>query len=75
MTTIKSKQPNQFDKVLSHLLTRGKITSVEAFGLYGITRISAVIFNIRAKFGNEYVQSKRKQGVNASYVEYRLDAG
>ena len=38
---------NQREIVLNHIVTNGSITSIEAFELYKITRISAVIFTLR----------------------------
>lgn len=35
--------------VLNHLKVRGSITSMEAFELYGATRLSAIIFSLRKK--------------------------
>lgn len=35
--------------VLNHLKVRGSITSMEAFELYGATRLSAIIFCLRKK--------------------------
>ena len=36
-------------KIRNHLLTEGHITSLEAFVLYGITRLAAVIYKLRYK--------------------------
>lgn len=36
-------------KIRNHLLTEGHITSLEAIALYGITRLSAVIYKLRHK--------------------------
>ncbi len=33
--------------ILEHLKKHGKITSMEAFELYGVTRLSAIIFDFR----------------------------
>lgn len=38
---------NQREIILEHILNNGSITSIEAFQLYKITRISAVIYNLR----------------------------
>jgi hypothetical protein len=35
--------------VLTHLKVKGSITSLEAFELYGATRLSAIIFDLRKK--------------------------
>lgn len=34
-------------KVLNHLKQYGSITSLEAFNMYGATRLSAIIFRLR----------------------------
>ena len=36
-------------EVLKHLKVKGSITSMEAIKLYGATRLSAIIFNLRKK--------------------------
>lgn len=48
----KINQPVRRDKtseVLKHLKVKGSITSLEAFNLYGATRLSAIIFNLRKR--------------------------
>lgn len=41
------KKTNKTEKVLEHLKNYGCITSLEAIELYGATRLSAIIFNLR----------------------------
>lgn len=41
------KKTNKHQKVLEHLKEYGSITSLEAIELYGATRLSAIIFNLR----------------------------
>lgn len=43
------KKQNKTNKVLSHLEKYGSITSIEAIELYGATRLSAIIYNLRHK--------------------------
>lgn len=43
---------NKTNEVLRHLEEHGSITSNEAWELYGATRLSAIIFNLR-KRGHE----------------------
>lgn len=43
------KKVSQDERVLAHLSTRDGITSMEAFYLYGITRLSAVIYRLRKR--------------------------
>lgn len=61
---------SQASQVLNHLQNRPKITSVEAIGLYGITRLAAVVHNLK-KDGHK-IKSTMKEGVNATYAEYTL---
>lgn len=35
--------------IITHLKVKGSITSLEAFELYGATRLSAIIFELRKK--------------------------
>ena len=43
------KSKSKTKKVLDHLIEKGSITSWEAINLYGATRLSAIIFNLRKK--------------------------
>jgi len=57
--------------VLNHLTNNRKLTSIEAIGLYGITRLAAVVHNIK-KDGYE-IDTTMKDGVNKTqYAEYSL---
>ena len=60
----------QLDTVLNHLENNRKITSIEAIGLYGITRLAAVVYLLK-KQGFE-ITSERKDGARSTYSEYRL---
>lgn len=68
------KRPTQYDIVLAHLKRYGHLTSMGAFREYGITRLSAVIFNIR-KDGH-IIESKiktstsRRFGWKNHYADY-----
>ena len=46
---IKSRKITQEDEVLNHLKKHGSITSMTAFRLYDITRLSAKIFTLRKR--------------------------
>lgn len=37
----------QRQAILDHLENKGSITSIEAFSRYGVTRLSAIIFDLR----------------------------
>ena len=43
------KMTNKTNEVLKHLQTKKDITSMEAIELYGATRLSAIIFNLKKK--------------------------
>lgn len=51
------KKISKHQKVLEHLKEHGTITSLEAIELYGATRLSAIIFNLR------------KQGFNIETID------
>jgi hypothetical protein len=64
---------SQVKTVINHLNNNRKITSIEAIGLYGITRLAAVVHSIK-KSGVE-VDTTMKDGVNKTkYAEYSLAA-
>lgn len=67
------QQNGQKYKVLKHMLTKGSITSVEAFSDYWIIRLPAVVFNLR-KMGIE-IESEHKtrkvEGKTKHYTVYR----
>ena len=66
---------NQENMVLIHLKSGRRLTSAQAFELYGITRLSAKIFTLRKK-GYHIEKIKRttinRYGNNSSYGEYYL---
>lgn len=41
--------PDKTSEVLRHLKEHGSITSMEAWKLFGATRLSAIIFNLRRR--------------------------
>lgn len=42
---------NKTQAIKKHLETVGHITSIEAFNLFGATRLSAIIYNLRNSYG------------------------
>lgn len=65
----------QYNTVLKHLTYYGKITSWEAFTEYGITRLSAIIFNLRENGYNirsEMHSTTNRFGNKTSFSEYKL---
>lgn len=62
-------------KVLNHLRNNHGLTSMEAFTNYGITRLAAVIYDLRQLGHN--IESQKELGVNrygeeCRYVRYWL---
>lgn len=65
----------QYDRILKHLQSK-PITSMEAFDRYGITRLSAIIFNLRAdgyEITSKMKKTKNCYGENCHFSEYRLE--
>lgn len=62
-------------KVLTHLKEHKTITSWEAIQLYGATRLSAIIYNLRHKgyqIENIWQQGEDRCGNTCRYVMYEL---
>ena len=69
------KRLTQYDRVLRHLQTKRSITSLQAFRNYGITRLSAIIFNLRRDgyiINNEYVSRKNRYDDTVVFAKYIL---
>lgn len=62
-------------RVLEYLKNHNGITSMQAFELFGATRLSAIIFILR-KYGyiieNVKIDGENKYGKPTHFVEYRL---
>lgn len=66
------------DRVLAHLWDYGEITSWEAIKLFGATRLSAIIFNLRKRgfnIENEWEHTKNRYGDEVRFVKYKLIKG
>ena len=66
----------QCSDILWHLEHKGGITAMEAATEYGITRLSARIFDLREAgipIINIRHQTKDRRGKTVTYDEYRLD--
>jgi hypothetical protein len=61
----------QKHKVWSHLLTLGKISPLEAFGLYGIFRLASVVYDLR-KDGYFIHTTIKRDLNNKPYAVYKL---
>ena len=63
-------------KVKEHLEKQGSITTWDAIKLYGATRLSAIIFNLRKRGYNikdNWQEDIDKNGNKTRYVKYELD--
>ena len=67
---------NKTKAVQLHLIEKGSITSWEAIKEYGATRLSAIIYNLRYRYGmniiNEKIEFIDRYGRKSSYVNYVL---
>lgn len=65
----------QTKTILQHLCKHKSITSIQAFELYGITRLSARIFDLRSaghKIGLIWETSLNRFGIPTRYGKYFL---
>ncbi len=64
---------NQIDMVLKHLKTNS-ITSWEAIHMYGITRLSACIFDLRKAYviDTTMIPNPNPNGKNTQFAKYTL---
>ena len=69
------KDNAQYTMVLNHLKEYGKITPAEAYKLYGVLRLGALIFMYRADGYDIYtkmIHHKNRYGNVSNYAEYTL---
>ena len=57
--------------ILNHLRKHGSITPLQAIGLYGVYRLAAVIYRLRAK-GVDVTTADKRDPNGHPYAEYRL---
>jgi len=65
----------QAQQVLKHIRYYGKISSLDAFQEYGITRLSAVIHKLKKQGLNITAETKvttTRLGNKTNYAEYKL---
>lgn len=63
----------QADRVLAYIQTFGSITTLEAFRDLGVTRLSARIYELRARninIDSTSITSKNRYGENCTYAKY-----
>lgn len=68
---------NKTKKIMLYLQEVGHINSWEAIQLFGATRLSAIIFNLRNRYGMNITNRKRqfidRYGDRAYFVDYILE--
>lgn len=64
---------SQKQRILKHLKNGKSITPLEALGVYGAYRLSAVIFDLRAA-GYNIKTDLKNDGTGRQYAEYSLTA-
>ena len=65
----------QRNAILNHLKNIGTITSMEAFNLYGVTRLSAIVHDLRDMgfpIHTIMVDGKTRFGDSTKYAKYIL---
>lgn len=70
-----SKKENQMSHVLAHLKSGRSITSMQAFELYGCTRLADKVHKLRKRGYNIETISREtttRYGDTCVYAEYRL---
>ena len=68
-----TEKTTQQNEVLKHLKKHRSLTSKEAFELFGATRLSDVIFKLRAKgydIRTTMIESKTRYGTPTAYAKY-----
>lgn len=71
----KTKRVSQSEMIRKHLIKRGSITSWEAIKLYGCTRLSAKIYDLRAEgmdIRTDHVTKKNRYGYPVTFANYIL---
>jgi hypothetical protein len=58
------KTPSQSQQVMNHLMSKGSINTVEAIDKYGVYRLGAVIYNLKAKGAQIETSTHEVKGKN-----------
>ncbi len=67
---------SQYRFVLNHLLMYSEITPAEAYHLYGVLRLAAIISILRAQgydISTQRIHHKNKYGHTSNYAKYMLE--
>ncbi len=67
---------SQYDVIHNHLKSKGAITSLQAIKMYGITRLAAVIYDLKKRRGlnisSEQVEVYNRYGEACYVASYKL---
>ena len=69
------KKMTQKDRILRHLKDFGSITSWDSFKEYGITRLSAISFNLKKQgfnFKDEWIHTTNRYNEKTQFKKYIL---
>lgn len=70
------KRPTQMSEILAYMQAGNRITSMQAIEMFGATRLSAIIFDLRNKYGYNIIThdrvGKNRYGGTVTYAEYEL---
>lgn len=67
------RRESQKTKILRYLEDGNKLNPMQALNLFGCFRLSAVIFDIRAEKGYEYIKTTKIENRNGNkYAEYAV---
>ena len=72
---MKTKRITHYDRILKHLKEKGSVTSLQAFRDYGVTRLSAVIYELRQDGYNitsTMTARKNRYGDKVYFAKYEL---
>lgn len=77
MSIAKENKVSQVKLIAEHLIKYGSISTIEAISLFGCTRLSARIWDLRHEgwaITSEPASSKNRYGHNSNFAVYRLEA-
>ena len=68
------RRESQKTKILRYLEDGNKLNPMQALNMFGIFRLSAVIFDIRADKGYDYITTRKVENRNGNkYAEYKVN--
>lgn len=77
MSIAKENKVSQVKLIADHLIKYGSISTIEAISLFGCTRLSARIWDLRHEgwsITSEPASNKNRYGNTSNFAVYRLEA-